>query len=90
VASFDNWLDAFQLAFHAPDDVPQMACPNCGTKSLHLRFVFLGDQTRTPYAAFWCNSCLEGLPTLPSEVADGCHPVRSMDADIPRYRFAVD
>jgi hypothetical protein len=88
MASYEQWLEAFQRAYCAPDRTSELACPNCGVRELRLRFVIYGDREDRANAVFWCGNCLEGLPPGPSEVPAGCARVRHEDADIPNYRIA--
>lgn len=89
MATYQEWLDAFQRAYRAPDRVSELACPNCGARELRLRFVLYGRQEREANAAFWCDSCLQGMPPGPSEVPATCTPVRSEDAHVPNYRIVA-
>lgn len=88
MASYEQWLEAFQRAYRAPDRTSELACPNCGARELRLRFVIYGDRQDQANAAFWCGSCLEGLPPGPSEVPVGCAGIRGEDAGVPDYRLA--
>ena len=87
MASYEQWLDVFQKAYSAPDQVLDLVCPNCGAKDLRLRFVILGGDGARSDAVFWCGSCLEGMLPGPSEVPATCTPVRREDANVPNYRF---
>lgn len=87
MASFEQWLEAFQEAYAAPDRASGFPCPNCGAQELRLRFVLYGDRGRTVNAVFWCDHCLEGMPPGPSELPVGSTPVRSDAANIPNYRI---
>jgi hypothetical protein len=86
-ASYDQWLEVFQLAYRAPQLVSELACPNCDARELHLRFLLYEDQGHEANAVFWCGSCLEGMAPGPSEVPGGCTPVRREDAGVPNYRI---
>lgn len=87
MASYEQWLDAFQDAYQEPGLVSGLVCPSCGARGLQLRFVLYGSRERDANAVFWCGNCLQGLPPGPSEVPDGCTPVRREDAGIPDYRI---
>jgi hypothetical protein len=86
MASYVQWLEAFQRGYRALDRIVELACPNCGACELRLCFVVYGDREDRADAVFWCGSCLEGMPPGPSEVPAGCATVRYEDADIPDYR----
>lgn len=52
MASYEEWLDAFQQAYRAPDRVSELACPNCGARELRLRFVLYGNRGHEANAVF--------------------------------------
>lgn len=86
MALFEQWLEAFQQAYHLPPErISEVACPNCGARSLQLRFVVYlpGGEA---HMAFWCSDCLQGIALGPSEVPDAYHRIRHEDANIPNYR----
>ena len=86
MASYEQWLEAFNQAYSAPDRIGGLACPNCGARELQLRFVTYGNREDRANAVFWCGSCLEGMPPSPSQVPVGCATVRHEDAGVPNYR----
>jgi hypothetical protein len=60
MASFEDWLDAFDAVYEAIPDDAGRSCPNCGHDRLNL--VFTGDPERMiGYAHFWCDNCREGV-----------------------------
>ncbi|HEY3903298.1 MAG TPA: hypothetical protein VGM14_05320 [Streptosporangiaceae bacterium] len=87
MASFEQWLGAFRLAYGEPGRVSALSCPNCGAQDLQLRFVLYGSRGQDANAVFWCGNCLQGMPPGPSQVPDSCTPVRAEDAGIPNYRL---
>lgn len=87
MASYRAWMDVFQQAYRAPDRVPELACPNCGARQLHMVFVIFGSRGHRANAVFWCGRCLEGMPADPSAVPAGCQPMRHEDADVPNFRI---
>ena len=61
MASFEQWLEAFQQACDLPPArVSEVMCPNCGVQALQLRFVTYHPEWRA-IIAFWCGNCLEGI-----------------------------
>ena len=84
-ASFQRWLEAFQLAYEAPERVADLVCPNCGAKKLALRFVIYGTRENEGHIAFWCDNCLHGVALGPTTIPPGGDGVRREDAHIPRY-----
>src|SRR5215469_18125822 len=87
MTSYEEWLEAFQRAYSAPDRVPELACPNCWAKELHLRFVTYDNQESGANVAFWCGNCLRGIAPGPSDVPTACPRVRHEDANIPNCRI---
>jgi hypothetical protein len=84
MASFEQWLGAFQRACRSPKRASELSCPNCGVRALQLRFV-----THRPdgwaYIAFWCDQCLEGIAPGRGTVPAAYSPVRDVDANIPNF-----
>ncbi len=83
MASFEQWLEAWQHAYHLPPErISEVVCPNCSAGDLQLRFV-----THRPdgsaYVRFWCDHCLEGIAPGPSEVPTAYFRVRREDTNIP-------
>lgn len=89
MALYEKWLGAFQHAYRDPDRVSDLTCPNCGAQELHLRFLYYGSREHQANVAFWCGSCLQGMPTGPSEVPQSCTPVWHEDAHVPNYRIVA-
>ncbi|MEV4831050.1 hypothetical protein AB0K25_22365 [Micromonospora sp. NPDC049257] len=79
MASFDEWLDAYDVVYRAlpaPSDLP---CPNCGHQTLRLAFT-APPGTRHGYASFWCDTCLEGIHLSRAPIPDG---VTALSLDLP-------
>ena len=87
MASFEQWLGAFQQAYLSPERASGLMCPNCGARELQLRFVTYGHREGEANVAFWCGNCLQGIAPGPSEVPAAYNRVRHEDADIPNYRI---
>jgi hypothetical protein len=59
-ATYDQWLAAYSDVYDAVPGVADVACPNCGHRT--LRLVFTGDIDRgVGYGHFWCDTCLKGI-----------------------------
>lgn len=86
-ASYEQWLEAFNRAYEAPERIAEIACPNCNSKQLALRFVLYRAHAQDGNAAFWCGHCLFGVALGPSTIPSGGVRVAREDADIPRYRI---
>ncbi len=86
MASFGQWLEAFQQAYLSPKRASELRCPNCGVRALQLCFV-THREGGWAHVAFWCSNCLEGVALGPSEVPAAYNPVRDVDARIPNYRI---
>ena len=86
MASFEQWPEAFQQAYPSPERASELQCPNCGVRTLQLRFV-THCHGGEAYVAFWCDNCLEGIAPGPSEVPAAYDRVRDVDANIPNYRL---
>ena len=76
MATFEQWLDAYDDAYDSVPGHLHDACPNCGQH--RLRLVFTGDlQRMVGYAHFWCDHCLQGIG-----ISRAVIPVRSVVRDI--------
>lgn len=91
-ATYDEWLDAFNVAYDAIPDAIDEACPNCGHHC--LRLVFTGDlDGGAGYAHFWCDHCLLGIglsrTVIPDHavVQDIRLPRDERQPPIPNYRL---
>jgi hypothetical protein len=92
-ATYDQWLDAFDIAYRAVPGPYDLACPNCGHHRLDV--VFTGDLDRlVGYAAFWCDHCMQGIVTsrihIPeSAVIRDIHlPEEQREPRIPDFQLA--
>jgi hypothetical protein len=86
-ASYESWMDAFQQAYESPERVPDLACPNCGYRQLHLKFVIYGKDESEGHGSFWCANCLQGLALGPCRVPSVADRVPLEAAEIPRYKI---
>lgn len=92
MATFDQWMDVYALAYDAIPDRPTMACPNCGHHEVNLVFTAKIDG-HTGWASLWCGHCLEGthLSRVPipagAVVRDGNQPLADQLPAVPDYRL---
>lgn len=86
VASYEQWEDALQRAYDAPEAVGELVCPNCGARALRLLFVVEQDGDATGRAVFWCDNCRYGLPPNRSLVPPGGRRVTD-DPEVPDYKI---
>jgi hypothetical protein len=93
-ATYDQWLDAFDIAYQAVPGPIELACPNCGHHRLNV--VFTGDRVKLlGYANFWCDHCLLGIVTcrtyIPEEVTvirDIHLPEEQREPKVPNFQIA--
>ncbi|PWU43339.1 hypothetical protein DLJ46_31905 [Micromonospora globispora] len=94
MATFDEWLDAYDIVYQALPGTADASCPNCGHKT--LRLVFVGPPGRdVGYAAFWCDTCLEGIHISRAPIPAGvvarslASPPEERLRGIPSYRVVM-
>ncbi|MFJ8689502.1 hypothetical protein [Micromonospora wenchangensis] len=94
MASFDDWLDAYDVMYRALPASSELPCPNCGHQTLRLVFT-APPGTRHGYAAFWCDTCLEGIHLSRAPIPDGVSvlsldlPAEKRNRGIPNYRLVT-
>jgi hypothetical protein len=86
-ASLDAWLDAYEIAYADPAALADLPCPTCGSDDLHLRFISFGSDTLHVMPAFWCGTCMLGLPPARALLPDWAEPVHMREADLPHFRI---
>lgn len=60
MATFDQWQVAYDVVYRALPATSDLACPNCGQRT--LRIVFTAQPAANAgYVSFWCDTCLEGI-----------------------------
>lgn len=94
MATFEEWLDAFEHVYRALPADPASPCPNCRHQT--PRLVFLGPPGRdVGYAAFWCDTCLEGIHISRAPIPTGvvarslASPPEERLRGIPSYRVVM-
>ncbi|MGC4892916.1 hypothetical protein [Micromonospora sp. DT31] len=94
MASFDDWLDAYEVVYRALPTESDHQCPNCGHRT--LRMVFTGPPgAGYGYVSFWCDTCLEGIHVSRAPVPAGVRalstaaPVEERTSGIPNYRLVT-
>lgn len=94
MTTFEQWLDAYEVAYtavRAPFEIP---CPHCGQRQLQL--VFTGEPGRdVGYGHFWCDHCLTGIGISRTLIPDGAvvQDIRLARAErtprIPNFRIVA-
>ncbi|MFF0151643.1 hypothetical protein [Micromonospora sp. NPDC005203] len=94
MATFDEWLDAYDVVYEALPAQSDHACPNCGHRT--LRMVFNARPgADVGYVSFWCDTCLEGISVSRAPIPAGAtvrstdKPVEERRPAIPNYRLAT-
>ena len=85
LASYDEWLDAYEAAYRNAPLPYSQRCPNCGNQTLRLIFTVAHEGDRSATAIFWCESCLYGL--FPSRCLLPEGAVAGSDGEVPNYRI---
>ena len=91
MASFEDWLEAFDVVYRTMSGDGRVACPNCGHQALRLVFT-VRPGSDVGYAAFWCDNCLEGVhisrAVVPggAVVRDASLPFEDREPKIPDYK----
>ena len=92
MATYDQWLAAYSAVYDAVPDDADLACPNCGHKT--LRLVFTGDLDRgIGYGHFWCDTCLQGIGISRAPIPDGAtvqnihDPREDREPKIPNFQL---
>ena len=68
--TWDVWMATFADITDALDCLPTVPCPNCGVKTLRVRFVGAND-VRAASGYLWCDTCLTGIVVSRMGVPDG-------------------
>ena len=88
VSDWQRWEATYEVAWAAPDSVPDLECPNCGKAKLRLSFSMFAPNASSALAAFWCDSCLVGIAVhapLPGDV----QAARNGDESIPNFALVA-
>lgn len=83
-ASYDEWVDNYELVYGSPEIVSDLQCPSCRCVTLNLRFVVRGGDLVRASAAVWCSSCLRGVFMAPCAVPPG-GSITADGSEIPDY-----
>jgi hypothetical protein len=90
MASFEEWLEAFDEVYRGSSADEKVACPNCGHRTLRLVFT-AKPGAEVGYAAFWCETCRQGIhisrTVIPggAVVRDSSVPIEDREPAIPDY-----
>ena len=94
MATFDDWLDAYEIVYDALPGLPDIGCPNCKHKT--LRLVFTGDMEQgTGYAHFWCDTCLHGIGISRAPIPEGGvvrdihRPIDERRPEVPNFHLVT-
>lgn len=83
MATYDEWMDAYNEAYDSVPGNVDLPCPNCGHHT--LRLIFTGELGRdVGFGSFWCDTCLLGVSTCRTIIPDGA-VVR--DIQLPREQM---
>lgn len=94
MASFDEWLDAYDIVYRTLPTFSDLRCPNCGHPTLRLVFT-APPGSEHGYASFWCDTCLEGIHLSRAPIPDGVGalpldvPAEERNRGIPNYRLVT-
>lgn len=88
----DRWYRAFDRVHRRVKRLPMTRCPSCGERSLNLVYRLTpphGPESGVALFAFWCGSCLRGVPPAFVPIPTGATVVSDGDTRIPNYRSVV-
>lgn len=87
---YERWLDAYESACVGPGAVNVIACPHCGTTSLNLLFLSFQRSNQSVMPAFWCNTCLRGLPPVRALLPGWASPTGWGEVALPDYDMVAE
>ncbi|MGK5441437.1 hypothetical protein ACSNN7_06355 [Micromonospora sp. URMC 105] len=94
MATFDEWLTAYDVVYRALPAASDLACPNCGHRTLRIVFT-ARPAAGHGYASFWCDTCLEGIYVSRALIPGGVtarstdEPAEARNRGIPDYRLVT-
>ncbi|MET8044901.1 hypothetical protein ABZU25_29060 [Micromonospora sp. NPDC005215] len=94
MATFDEWLTAYDVVYRALPSTSDLACPNCGHRTLRIVFT-APPAAEYGYVSFWCDTCTEGIYVSRAPVPAGVtarsteDPTEERNRGIPDYRLAT-
>ncbi|WP_434740257.1 hypothetical protein [Micromonospora sp. SH-82] len=94
MASFDDWVEAYEKVYRSLPASSEPPCPNCGNPTLRLVFTAPPGE-RFGFASFWCDTCLEGIHISRTLLPPGATtrslavPAEDREPVIPDYRLAL-
>lgn len=87
MATFDEWLDAYDVVYRTLPAISDAPCPNCSHRT--LRLIFTGPRGGAfGYASFWCDTCLKGIHISRAPIPDGVS-ARPIDAPPEERRRGI-
>ncbi|RAO47822.1 hypothetical protein GAR06_01817 [Micromonospora saelicesensis] len=94
MATFDEWLTAYDAVFRALPAASDLACPNCGQRNLRIVFT-ARPAANAGYVSFWCDTCMEGIHVCRAPIPDGVtarpadKPTEERNPRVPDYRLVT-
>ncbi|HWS37182.1 MAG TPA: hypothetical protein VN408_31170 [Actinoplanes sp.] len=70
MTTFEQWMDAYEVACAAGSEPFDISCPNCGQRRLRLVFT-AGPGSDVGNGTFWCDHCLTGIGISRAVIPDG-------------------
>ncbi|MGC4862321.1 hypothetical protein [Micromonospora sp. DT41] len=96
MATFNEWLTAYDIVYRELPATSSLACPNCGHRTLRIIFT-APPAAEHGYVSFWCDTCLEGIYVSRALIPDGVtvtarstgEPTEERNRGIPEYRLVT-
>lgn len=88
----DRWYHAFSRVWRKIGRLAKTRCPSCGERSLNLVYVAEPLKELNPERtmfAFWCGSCLKGIPANTGPIPQGAEVVQRGEERVPHYKYVM-
>jgi len=85
MTDYERWMDAFDHAWHQPQETSTLPCPCCSAKAVTLVYIIHSVDDRTGMSAFWCNECLHGAPPNTGHLPEDFIGTLSGEEKVPNY-----
>jgi len=83
----EAWLNAYDRVCQHPELLHELPCPNCGDKNLNLVFLAFSSAAGAVSPAFWCGTCLYGMPPARALLPGWARAVPRGEENVPNYRI---